>query len=298
MPRRFLISFALVAVGLTSSAAQAGTYDLNLSSLGRVEGGAPIGDDAAFRSVASELGVLMAPKPVDSADSLGLSAFAISADFSLNTISNNAAYWQTATGKTDLNKAASTMQVMGRKGLWPGVEVGAGATHLFNSRMWTFGGYGKVALHEGFHHLPIPSIALRGMFSRLVGAQDMNMTTASVDVSVSHVFGVGKTFNITPYVGYQALFIFARSGVLDVTPGSDEFLMPTGESNEFVFKDSGAIVRHRPFLGARFIFSVMRIMVEAMIVPGGGSTGDIDGVAVDDNAGLQQQYTISLGLDF
>lgn len=298
MPRRFLISFALVAVGLTPSAAQAGTYDLNLSSLGRVEGGAPIGDDAAFRSVASELGVLMAPKPVDTADSLGLSAFAISADFSLNTISNNAAYWQTATGKTDLNKAASTMQVMGRKGLWPGVEVGAGATHLFNSRMWTFGGYGKVALHEGFHHLPIPSIALRGMFSRLVGAQDMNMTTASVDVSVSHVFGVGKTFNITPYLGYQALMVFARSGVLDITPGSDEYLEGSSGPNEFVFKDAGAILRHRPFLGARFIFSVLRLGVEAMFVPGGGRAGTLDGVTIEDSSGLQQQYTLSLGLDF
>ena len=83
MPRRFLFSFALVAVGLTSSAAQAGTYDLNLTRLGSVNGsGVPVGDDAAFRSVASELGVLMAPKPVDSADSLGLSAFAISAQMS------------------------------------------------------------------------------------------------------------------------------------------------------------------------------------------------------------------------
>ncbi|MCA9690271.1 MAG: hypothetical protein R3A51_05375 [Nannocystaceae bacterium] len=259
-------------------------------------GGVPVGNDVAFRTLSSELGVVMAPQPVDTADSLGLSAFAVSADLTINTI--NTENWATATNSSEPSGVAPSLQIMGRKGLWPGLEIGAGATHLFDSRMWALGGYVKASFHEGFHHMPIPSIAARGTFSRLVGAQDMNMTTAAVDVSISHVFGIGKTFNITPYVGYQALFIFARSGVLDVTPGSDEFLMPTGESNEFVFKDSGAIVRHRPFLGARFIFSVMRIMVEAMIVPGGGSTGDIDGVAVDDNAGLQQQYTISLGLDF
>ncbi|HRI09523.1 MAG TPA: hypothetical protein PKW35_16995 [Nannocystaceae bacterium] len=265
--------------------------------------GVPTGDDAAFRSVASELGVLMAPKPVDSADSLGLSAFAISADFSVNSLSNTADFWTKTTGGASgtgstPGKFAPTMQIMGRKGLWPGIEVGAGATHLFNSRMWTFGGYGKVALHEGFHHLPIPSIALRGSFARLVGAQDMNMTTGSFDVSISHVFGVGKTFNITPYVGYQALMVFARSSVLDITPGTDEYLEGSSGPNEFVFKDAGFIMRHRPFIGARFIFSVLRLGLEAMVVPGGGRAGSIDGKEIKDSSGLQQQYTLSLGLDF
>ncbi len=295
MPRRFLFSFALAALGLHSSEAWAGAYDLRLNQLGNADMGTPQGDNAAFRSLSSELGVLMAPKPVDAADSLGLSGFAVSADISVNTIKT--ANWDAATRGTP-DKAAPTLQIMGRKGLWPGIEVGAGATHLFNSRMWTISGYGKVALHEGFHHLPIPSIALRGMFSRLVGAEDMNMTTASADVSISHVFGLGKTVNLTPYIGYQALFIVARSGVLDVTPKTDEYLNPSGALSEFVFKDAGAILRHRPFLGLRFIFSVIRVTAEAMIVPKGGREGKLNGASVADNSGTQQQYTLSLGLDF
>ena len=297
MPRRFLFSFALAALGLHSSEAWAGAYDLRLNQLGNVDGGgAATGNNDAFRSLASELGVLMAPKPVDPADSLGLSGFAVSADVSLNTI--KPANWGNGVTRGTPNTMAPTLQVMGRKGLWPGIEIGAGATHLFNSRMWTISGYGKVALHEGFHHLPIPSIALRGMFSRLVGAEDMNMTTGSADVSISHVFGLGKTVNVTPYLGYQALFIIARSGVLDVTPTTDEYLNPSGKLSEFVFKDAGAILRHRPFLGLRFIFSVIRITAEAMIVPGGNRNGKLNGMSVADNSGLQQQYTLSLGLDF
>ncbi len=297
MPRRFLSTFALAALGLFSTEAWAGAYDLRLNQLGGDTGSGPMGNDEAFRSLSSELGVLMAPKPGDPADSLGLSGFAVSADMSINTISNNQAYWTDATRGTP-GKVAPTIQIMGRKGLWPGIEIGAGATHLFNSRMWTISGYGKVALHEGFHHLPIPSIALRGMFSRLVGAEDMNMTTGSIDVSLSHVFGIGKTVNITPYAGYQALLIVARSGVLDVTPTTDEYLDPTGKLSEFVFKDAGVILRHRPFLGFRFIFSVIRITMEAMIVPGGGRAGSLNGASVADKSGLQQQYTLSLGLDF
>ncbi len=296
MPRRFLFSFALAALGLHSSEAWAGAYDLRLNQLGSVDMGTPGGNNDAFRSLSSELGVLMAPKPVDSADSLGLSGFAVSADMSINTIKT--ANWAGATRDSTPGSVAPTLQIMGRKGLWPGIEVGAGATHLFNSRMWTISGYGKVALHEGFHHLPIPSIALRGMFSRLVGAEDMNMTTASADVSISHVFGLGKTVNLTPYAGYQALFIIARSGVLDVTPKTDEYLNPSGALSEFVFKDAGAILRHRPFFGLRFIFSVIRVTAEAMIVPKGGREGKLNGTSVADNSGTQQQYTLSLGLDF
>jgi hypothetical protein len=297
MPRRFLSTFALAALGLYSSEAWAGAYDLRLNQLGSDNGSGPMGRNDDFRSLASELGTVMAPKPGDPADSLGLSGFALSADIGINTISNTQKFWTDTTRGTP-GKVAPTMTVMGRKGLWPGIEIGAGATHLFNSRMWTINGYGKVALHEGFHHLPIPSIALRGMFSRLVGAEDMNMTTGSIDVSLSHVFGIGKTVNITPYAGYQALMIVARSGVLDVTPTTDEYLDPTGRLSEFVFKDAGVILRHRPFIGFRFIFSVIRITAEAMIVPGGGRDGKIGGVTVVDKSGLQQSYTLSLGLDF
>ena len=67
----------------------------------------------------------MAPRPVDPADSLGLSGFAISTDFGVNTIAGGRDYWsRTSRGQAD--NVAPTMQIMARKGLWPGLEVGAG----------------------------------------------------------------------------------------------------------------------------------------------------------------------------
>ena len=297
MPRRFLFSFALAVAGLTSTEAWAGAYDLNLSRLGQIQNNTPVGDNTAFRSLSSELGVVMAPQPVDSADSLGLSAFAVSADLTINTINpgqlerRDAVLRSVRDGAEHPDHGAQGSMARPRDRRWARRTCSTAACGRWVDTS-------RRAFHEGFHHLPIPSIAVRGSFSRLVGAQDMNLSTAAVDASLSHVFGIGKTFNITPYAGYQALLIFANSGVLDVTPGSDEFLRPSGMSSEFVFRNSGTIVRHRPFLGARFIFSVMRIVAEYMIVPGGGSSGDLDGVAVEDNSGLQHQFTISLGLDF
>lgn len=320
MLKRLLCSSALVAPLFAalffSSEARAGKYDIDLAPLAQInDDGTITPDNAAFRSLASEVGVLMAPKPIDPADSLGLSGFAVSADVSINTLSGDASFWQDTT-RGSPNNVAPTLQVMGRKGLWPGIEVGAGATHLFDSRMWTIAGYGKVSIHEGFHHLPIPSIALRGMFSRLLGAKDIDMTTISVGASLSHVFGIGSTFNITPYAGYDALLVFARTGVLDATPGRDEFVEGSAPcangdpdcvvQGEFVFRKQDVIVRHRPYVGMRFIFSVLRVGVEAMFVPPGGSSSDVPLPAavgggtetVTDGSGFQQQYTVSLGLDF
>lgn len=318
--RTLTASAALIAAGLAlwPASAFAGKYDLDLTPLGRLEasgGNAVIvQDNAAFRSLSSELGTMIAPKPVDPADSLGLSGFALSTDFSVNTLSGDEAYWRdTRSGNGDT--AAASMQIMGRKGLWPGIEVGAGATHLFDSRMWAIAGYGKLALHEGFHHLPIPSIAIRGSFSRLLGAKDFNMTTAAPAITVSHLFGLGKSFSLTPYIGYEALIILSRSQVLNANPACDEFPdaynegeaceFPLGggdtttkPASEFVFQDAGAIVRHRPHFGARIIFSVIRIGIEGMFVPGGSSEGETNGETVADGSGFQQQWTLSVGLDF
>ncbi|HLT38893.1 MAG TPA: hypothetical protein VK034_21545 [Enhygromyxa sp.] len=299
-----------------SSEARAGKYDVDLAPLAQInDDGTVTPNNEAFRSLSSEIGVLMAPKPVDPADSLGLSGFAVSADISVNTLSGGESFWRDTTRGSPDN-VAPTLQIMGRKGLWPGLEVGAGATHLFDSRMWTIAGYGKLALHEGFHHLPIPSIALRGMFSRLLGAKDIDMTTISVGASLSHVFGVGRTFNITPYAGYDALLVFSRTGVIDATPGRDEFVegpaaCDNGDPNctvqsEVVFRKQDVILRHRPYVGMRFIFSVLRIGIEAMFVPGGGTSSDVPlpsavgggTETVTDASGFQQQYTVSLGLDF
>ena len=302
---RLVLTAAALATVSFPQDAHAGKYDLDLTRLGSDAQGNITKDDGEFRSLSSELGTVVALQPMDPADSLGLSGFSVSADITLNTISNSERYWTAPTGGA-ADGVVPTIQVMGRKGLWPGLEIGGGATHVFDSSMWAMGGYGKFALHEGFHHLPIPAIAVRGSFSRLLGAKDFNLTTAGVGATISHVFGIGKTFSLTPYVGYEALFVISRSQVLDSTPACDEFPDNFNEdqcaqgmgTNEFVYKNSGAIIRHRPHLGMRMVFSVIRLGFEAMIVPAGSTSGDVDGQTVTDASGLQQQYTFSVGLDF
>ncbi|MEE9382460.1 MAG: hypothetical protein V3V08_03500 [Nannocystaceae bacterium] len=310
MLKKFLLSVSLAFAWLFAPPAHAGKYDLDLTNLGSTQGGNTFvtQQNGSFRSLTSELGVVMAPKPTDTADSLGLAGFAMSTDISLNTITSGASFWNDST-RGNVDAVVPTLQLLGRKGLWPGIEIGAGATKLFDSRMWTASGYGKVAIHEGFHHLPIPAIAVRGMFSRVLGAKDLFLTTMSLGATISHVFGIGSTFSLSPYGGFHTLVIVSHSNVLDATPGSDDYQdkldgsSGDGRDSEFVFRRQDPILRHRPYLGARVIFNVIRVGAEAMFALAGSTNSDVDlnsgGTEnVRDQSGLQQQYSLTVGLDF
>ena len=113
--------------------------------------------------------------------------------------------------------------------------------------------------------------------------------------------------SLTPYLGYEALLILSSTSVLDASPNCDEYPIdeynmgcPDGdeEQAEFVFNQQDAILRHRPYFGMRMIFSVMRLTFEGMLAPAGSSQATVDGQTVTDSSQLQQQYTLSIGLDF
>lgn len=306
----FALAVCITVWGGLPQQAQAGRYDLDLSRLGRLgPGGNTVQRfDGLFRALSSELGTVMAPRPTDPADSLGLAGFAISAGIGTSTISHQEQFWTRVTKAPPLG-AVGSLQLMVRKGLWPGLELGAGGTKLFGSRMWSVHGYLKAALHEGFHHLPIPSIALKVSAGQVLGARALGLTTISGDITVSHSFGIAKTMHLTPYIGYQSLTILAKTNTLQTSPGQDPYpdAMVDPEAcggpgrpcpgSEFAFSRQ-VIVRHRPFLGVRMNFGVFRVAIEAMLATPGKSQERVSGIPTRDTAGLQQQYALSMGLDF
>lgn len=325
---------SLVTLGATLLApvvvprlAAAGDNDLVMSRLARVveSDGVPVdvvGQNLDFRSMVSELGVVLAPRLLAPSDTVGFGGFQFSTDLAFSSISSDAGYWRVLEGSDDpLGSGAhgsaqlSTVGVFARKGLWfpvPSVEIAGGAVHLMDSRMWAPQAYVKVALVEGYHDLPIPSVAVRGAVSRLMGSRELDLTVASLDVSVSKHVGVGGTWSIDPYGGWNLLFIVPRSEVIDASPGVD----PLGEGNaddrnlNFVFKDQDDILRHRFFVGAKLQYYVFALTLEANLALAGSSTddrtGDMDCTTdamtescdATDQSAAQQTFTASLGLDF
>ena len=98
----------------------------------------------------------------------------------------------------------------------PSFEVGVGAVHLVDSTHLD-----RPALREarrcieGYHDLPLPSLAVRGAVSRMMNQRELDLTVASLDITVSKHVGIGGTWRFDPFAGWDLLMIVPRSEVID-----------------------------------------------------------------------------------
>ena len=278
-----------------------------------------------FRALASELGVVLAPHLLTPADTIGFDGFQFTVDAAATTIDGTAAFWRVREGSpnpaatTDGVQAPASLRTVGffaRKGIWfplPSFEIGAGAIHLVDSNIWTGQLYTKLALAEGYHDLPLPSLAVRGAVSRMMNQRELDLTVASIDVTISKHLGVGGTWRLDPYAGWNMLAIVARSEVIDATPNIDS-LGPGKQADNmmnFVFKDQADIYRQRILLGAKFQYSIVQITIEAAFALAGSSVDDRTGTSdpclpnstttacdAKDTAKAQRTLSMSAGFDF
>lgn len=280
-----------------------------------------IPDNQRFRSFASELGVVMAPILAAPTDTLGYSGFQFSADLNFTTINSGNEYWcateESASCDPGFQKSSmvNKLGIFARKGMWlplPSFEVGAGTIYLMSSRMWAGQAYAKFAVHEGFHDWPLPSIAVRGAASRLFGSDQLDLTVASVDVTIGKQFGVGGSVNLQPYAGWNYLWIIPRSEVIDKTPTVDAYVDGNDIRANFVFPDQDNITRNRLFGGIKVKYYVFAITAEVNVALAGDSVDDRAGTEVDcrdvspeqrnncdahDEAEGQTTFTIGLSID-
>lgn len=274
-----------------------------------------IGQPLEFRELSSALGVVLAPHLLTPADTLGFSGFQFTVDYATTQVDTNGAYWRAL----ESGQAPASMRTVGffaRKGMWlplPSFEVGAGAIHLLDSHMWAANLYAKFALHEGYHDLPIPSLAVRGAVSRVMTQQELDMTVASIDVAISKHFGIGGTWRFDPFVGGNVLMIVTRSEVIDSTPNVDS-TQPGNQMdtfNNFVFKDQNNIIRDRVFFGAKFQYYVFQFTAEVIFALAGSSADAQSGVTATctpmsmttacnakDDVAAQRTFALSAGFDF
>jgi hypothetical protein len=271
-----------------------------------------VGQSLEMRALASQLGVVLAPHLLTPADTIGFGGFQLTVDYATTTIDSSASYWRALQSPND--GAMRTIGLFARKGMWfpaPSMELGGGAIHLVDSHVWTGQIYTKLALHEGYHDLPLPSLAVRGAVSRMMTQRELDLTTASVDITVSKHFGVGGTWRFDPYGGWNVLMIVPRSEVIDPTPNVDPLTNPDDITNNFVFAEQDTILRHRLFLGAKFQYYVFQLTVEAQLALAGTSVDDRGGTSdacmpssttsncdATDTAASQRTLSMSAGFDF
>jgi len=282
-----------------------------------------------FRSLMSELGVVVAPRLVTPADTLGFAGFQFSAELGVTQINASRDYWDGVSAVNPANRTAmrpdgylTTVGGYARKGLWlpvPAIEVGGGFLNVLGSSMFALQAYAKIALHEGFHGWALPSLAVRGAVSQLVGTDQVDMTVSSVDVVISKAFSVGGTARLEPFLGWNMLFIDARSGVIDATPSCDAFAlqntpaggtppspscpaMQQGKGDDlkanFTFPRQDVITRQRISGGFKMKLAVLFLAAAYEIIPAGRSNDEMQASGARDGSGKQQSFSLSGGLDF
>lgn len=344
---------AALAALAAPSAAHAGKYDLQFLNLcknapvstlsqpvaecswvkrdgtGRITGVQFDADaESRYRSLMSELGVVMAPVLQTPADTLGIAGFQITAELGWTQISNDKPFWNGTEGVPVENPNQSrpsrwlgTLGAFVRKGIWlpvPAFEIGGGALNLLDSRMFALQAYAKLALHEGFHDWPLPSLAIRGSGSRVTGTDQVALTVGGFDVAISKQFSLAGTARFEPFAGWNYLWIDARSQVIDATPSCDAFTTQAASGSSvgaycatsqagtwddlkgnFVFPNQDAITRNRFFVGAKIKFWGLALIGQWSYVPAGGSRDSkTGGGGAKDGSSDQQSATLSGGLDF
>jgi hypothetical protein len=353
--RLLLAALAGVAASWGSPGARAGRHDLSLLKLcphrapgagvlnGQVpectwvrrgSGGlieklaVPAEAETHFRSLMSELGAVLAPRLVVPADTLGFAGFQVAGELGVTRINSDAPYWNAVEGVSAENTLMgrpdgwlTTAGAFLRKGLWLGLpvfEAGAGVMSLLDSRMLSWQGYAKLALHEGFHRLPFPSLAVRGAISHLSGTDQARMTVTGLDLIVSKGFGVMGTFRLEPFAGWSLLRIHARSGTIDGTPSCDAYRVRTaatgqqlgdycaeaqrGTENDqlayFTFPDQDAIRRQRLAAGVKLKFATVFLTAQYEIFPGGDSRDESKVNGARDSSRRQEGMSLSAGFDY
>lgn len=269
MTRRF--SFLIVAVGLLAfgSGALARSYTPNLGAFYQKDAtGNWFVDQTAFKRYAGELGVAMAPKFLGPASTLWSMGFEVSFDLCLTDVNLNNYYWKgnpatpSPGAAQDPGSLLMTNQIRLRKGLPYSLQVGGVITHLYQSDLWGIGLELGWALHEGFRWFP--DVAFTGSINTILGSGDLAMLEVGAAAVLSKSFSVAGLFTITPFAGYNMVFVNASSHVTGTyvdAGGATQELRPFVIGQENVF-------RHRAIVGLNFVVTYVTFGTEVGIAPG------------------------------
>ena len=328
-------------------------------------GTAAVPDQRAFDGLMEELAAVMAPRWAGPAKTSGQAGFNVVAEITAHRINNHHSYWGRALERSARKKdrdvvlpVMGTMQGWVGKGLPYGIEVAAGGTYLMESRIAALGVQGRWALNEGFFWLPdfaitgganrvlclgLPSQPPLTERERTLGTtktsctNDLTMFTLTTGAVVSKTFSLLGMVTLTPFAGWQKVFLHASGPTVDTDESSNDTNL-VGEKfrfrdykmwGDFVGQDCGeadataqdcitdhtgtpqlanlVLRRNKLYGGVRVHFSVLEATLQTELTHIRGTQWDLTGVTFDGSTGglrgvttpdLQLAATFRLGFLF
>ena len=194
-------------------------------------------DHAAFKKLMSQYGFAFAPNAMHSARTTGYGGFHLSIEADYTSISSDESYWKLGTqGAVDPSNNASstfntspqsllqTYSLKFRKSFGFGLELTGLVGFMPKTSIISGGADVRMSLLEGFRTGVggiLPDVAVGGGVRTITGTPQFQMTVAGLDAQISKPLPIQDVQVLTPYVGYQYLWIFADSGLIDLTPTTD-----------------------------------------------------------------------------
>jgi hypothetical protein len=194
-------------------------------------------DNGAWSKLVAQYGAALAATAMHSARTTGYGGFEIAVEGAYTTIDRDQPYWRNGTqGPRDpssqndsvLNDkpdgVLQTYMFKLRKGFPFGLELMGTVGFMANTSIVVGGADVRWSLFEGFRTgIPavFPELAIGGSVRTITGTDQMQVTVASGDAQLSKPIPIAGVAVLTPYVGYQPIFIFGDSGTIDFTPNTD-----------------------------------------------------------------------------
>lgn len=209
-----------------------------LNQLARTTGrGSCAPDNAAFKRLINQWGFIVAPNANHSARTTGFGGFHFSIEGMYTKIDDGSDYWRLGSrGSRDpSNNQASVYNtgppsvvqlysVKARKSFGFGLELMTTVGFVPDSTILTGGADVRMSLLEGFRTGAmgiLPDVAVGGGIRTITGTPEFQLTTVGLDVQISKPLTIASESVLTPFIGYQYLWIFGDSGLIDMTPATD-----------------------------------------------------------------------------
>lgn len=226
----FLTFFALT---LVDRSAQAKPNDLTLNRLVLPNDPitCPVGtyceDQQAFRNLIREFGYAISPYKLLPGETHGFGGGYFGMLGHVTFISNDSEYWKNGVQEKSPPAALFLYQATAQFVFIPYfLEWGFTVGYLFTTSDTTIGFNAKISPFEGFRKKVLgafPDIAFGFGMNRLIGDDEVSLTTGTADLTISYAFAPGGVIVLTPFVSLAFVGVVGESELVDATPEVNAF---------------------------------------------------------------------------
>lgn len=194
-------------------------------------------DNAAFINLVHQFGMAIAPSAMYDARTTGYGGFEIVLEGTYTSVNGDADYMKKGTrgvvdstsgSAAEENENPSSLLQMyslrARKSFGFGFETGLQFGFMPGTSLVAGGADVRLSILEGFRRsIPgyLPDLAVMGSARTITGTAQVQLTVAAASGVISKPITIAESAIVTPWVGYQHLFIFGDSGVIDFTPAEN-----------------------------------------------------------------------------